>query len=112
MGNVRRARRWRATVSAVAALGMAAATGGLAVIAGPSPAFAVQAGLEPKQAAYERWSSLTAEKREAAGKAAAAGQRADVAVMIADGGWRYLSTGAYTGTLEEAEARLEGQLWA
>jgi cysteine synthase len=45
-------------------------------------------------------------------KAAAAGQEADVVVMIADGGWRYLSTGAYTGTLEEAEARLEGQLWA
>jgi [CysO sulfur-carrier protein]-thiocarboxylate-dependent cysteine synthase len=45
-------------------------------------------------------------------KAAAAGQPADVAVMIADGGWRYLSTGAYSGTLEEAEARLEGQLWA
>jgi cysteine synthase len=45
-------------------------------------------------------------------KAAAAGQRADVVVMIADGGWRYLSTGAYTGTLAEAEARLEGQLWA
>jgi cysteine synthase B len=45
-------------------------------------------------------------------KAAAAGQRADVAVMVADGGWRYLSTGAYSGTLEEAEARLEGQLWA
>jgi cysteine synthase B len=47
-----------------------------------------------------------------AGKAADAGQRADVVVMIADGGWRYLSTGAYSGTLEEAEARLEGQLWA
>jgi [CysO sulfur-carrier protein]-thiocarboxylate-dependent cysteine synthase len=45
-------------------------------------------------------------------KAAMAGQEADVAVVIADGGWRYLSTGAYTGTLEEAEARLEGQLWA
>jgi len=45
-------------------------------------------------------------------KAVAAGRPADVAVMIADGGWRYLSTGAYTGTLEEAEARLEGQLWA
>jgi hypothetical protein len=30
-----------------------------------------QADLEPKQAAYERWSSLTSEKREAAGKAAA-----------------------------------------
>jgi [CysO sulfur-carrier protein]-thiocarboxylate-dependent cysteine synthase len=47
-----------------------------------------------------------------ADKAVAAGQEADVVVMIADGGWRYLSTGAYTGTLEEAEARLEGQLWA
>jgi [CysO sulfur-carrier protein]-thiocarboxylate-dependent cysteine synthase len=47
-----------------------------------------------------------------ANKAAAAGRPADVAVMIADGGWRYLSTGAYSGTLEEAEARLEGQLWA
>jgi cysteine synthase len=47
-----------------------------------------------------------------AGKAAAAAQRADVVVVIADGGWRYLSTGAYSGTLEEAEARLEGQLWA
>jgi len=35
-----------------------------------------------------------------------------VVVMIADGGWRYLSTGAYTGTLDEAESRLEGQLWA
>jgi [CysO sulfur-carrier protein]-thiocarboxylate-dependent cysteine synthase len=45
-------------------------------------------------------------------KAVVAGRPADVAVMIADGGWRYLSTGAYTGTLEEAEARLEGQLWA
>jgi cysteine synthase B len=45
-------------------------------------------------------------------KAAAAGQEADIAVVIADGGWRYLSTGAYSGTLEEAEARLEGQLWA
>ena len=29
-----------------------------------------------------------------------------------DGGWKYLSTGAYDGTLEEAEARLDGQLWA
>jgi [CysO sulfur-carrier protein]-thiocarboxylate-dependent cysteine synthase len=45
-------------------------------------------------------------------KAASEGQEADIAVVIADGGWRYLSTGAYTGTLEEAEARLEGQLWA
>ena len=47
-----------------------------------------------------------------AAKAVAEGQRADIAVLVADGGWKYLSTGAYSGTLEEAEARLEGQLWA
>ncbi len=47
-----------------------------------------------------------------AAKAAAAGQRADIAFIVADGGWKYLSTGAYSGTLEEAEGRLEGQLWA
>jgi cysteine synthase B len=47
-----------------------------------------------------------------AAKAQAAGQRADIAFVIADAGWKYLSTGAYSGTLEEAEARLEGQLWA
>ena len=47
-----------------------------------------------------------------AAKAQAAGQRADIALVIADAGWKYLSTGAYGGTLEEAEASLEGQLWA
>jgi [CysO sulfur-carrier protein]-thiocarboxylate-dependent cysteine synthase len=47
-----------------------------------------------------------------AAKAQAAGDRADIAFVIADAGWKYLSTGAYSGTLEEAEARLEGQLWA
>ena len=35
-----------------------------------------------------------------AAKAQAAGQRADIAFMVADGGWKYLSTGAYSGTLE------------
>jgi cysteine synthase B len=45
-------------------------------------------------------------------KAQASGQRADIALLVADGGWKYLSTGAYGGTLAEAEARLEGQLWA
>ena len=30
----------------------------------------------------------------------------------ADGGWKYLSTGAYEGTIDEAESRLDGQLWA
>jgi cysteine synthase B len=47
-----------------------------------------------------------------AAKAQKAGQRADIALIIADAGWKYLSTGAYGGTLEEAEAKLEGQLWA
>jgi [CysO sulfur-carrier protein]-thiocarboxylate-dependent cysteine synthase len=47
-----------------------------------------------------------------AAKAVAAGVRADIAFIVADGGWKYLSTGAYAGTLEEAEAGLEGQLWA
>jgi cysteine synthase B len=39
-------------------------------------------------------------------------RRADVAFVVADGGWKYLSTGAYGGTLAEAERALEGQLWA
>lgn len=45
-------------------------------------------------------------------KAERAGERADIAFVIADAGWKYLSTGAYEGTLEEAEERLDGQLWA
>jgi cysteine synthase B len=40
------------------------------------------------------------------------GERADIALVVCDGGWKYLSTGAYEGTLDEAEDRLEGQLWA
>jgi cysteine synthase B len=47
-----------------------------------------------------------------ADKAVKAGERADIAFVVADGGWKYLSTGAYAGTLEEAAERLEGQLWA
>ncbi|MHB8339876.1 MAG: PLP-dependent cysteine synthase family protein [Mycobacteriales bacterium] len=45
-------------------------------------------------------------------RALAAGERADIAFVVCDGGWKYLSTGAYSGTLAEAEAALEGQLWA
>lgn len=47
-----------------------------------------------------------------AAKCVEAGTRADIAFVVCDGGWKYLSTGAYAGTLEEAEAALEGQLWA
>ncbi|MEV4222815.1 cysteine synthase [Nonomuraea sp. NPDC049725] len=45
-------------------------------------------------------------------KAVKEGARADIVFVVADGGWKYLSTGAYEGTLDEAEQRLEGQLWA
>jgi cysteine synthase B len=47
-----------------------------------------------------------------ADRAVRAGERADIALVVCDGGWKYLSTGAYAGTLEEAAERLEGQLWA
>ncbi len=47
-----------------------------------------------------------------AAKAVKAGEAADIAFVVADGGWKYLSTGAYEGTIDEAEERLEGQLWA
>jgi [CysO sulfur-carrier protein]-thiocarboxylate-dependent cysteine synthase len=47
-----------------------------------------------------------------AAQALRAKERADIVVLVADGGWKYLSTGAYSGTLEEAEEKLEGQLWA
>ena len=42
----------------------------------------------------------------------AAGERADICFIVADGGWKYLSTGAYEGTVEEAAAKLDNQLWA
>jgi [CysO sulfur-carrier protein]-thiocarboxylate-dependent cysteine synthase len=45
-------------------------------------------------------------------RAVAAGIRADIAFIVCDGGWKYLSTGAYSGTLDEAARALEGQLWA
>ncbi|MFJ2778900.1 MULTISPECIES: PLP-dependent cysteine synthase family protein [unclassified Kitasatospora] len=46
-------------------------------------------------------------------KAAAAGRRADIVFVVADGGWKYLSTGIYTAeTTEDAVEALQGQLWA
>jgi cysteine synthase len=47
-----------------------------------------------------------------AAKCVKAGETADIAFVVADGGWKYLSTGAYEGTLDEAEDKLDGQLWA
>lgn len=45
-------------------------------------------------------------------KARKAGERADIAFVVCDAGWKYLSTGAYAGSLDDAEDALEGQLWA
>ena len=48
----------------------------------------------------------------AAAKAVKAGEHADIAFIVCDGGWKYLSTGIYEGTLDDAEAALDGQVWA
>jgi [CysO sulfur-carrier protein]-thiocarboxylate-dependent cysteine synthase len=46
-------------------------------------------------------------------RAIRAGESADIVFVVADGGWKYLSTGIYTAeTTEEAVERLQGQLWA
>ena len=45
-------------------------------------------------------------------KAVAAKESADIAFIVCDGGWKYLSTGVYEGTLNEAEDAIDGQLWA
>ncbi|MFE2429682.1 PLP-dependent cysteine synthase family protein [Streptomyces sp. NPDC059373] len=46
-------------------------------------------------------------------KAERAGEAADVVFVVADGGWKYLSTGIYTApSTEAAVAALHGQLWA
>jgi cysteine synthase B len=47
-----------------------------------------------------------------AAKAVRDGVPADIAFVVCDGGWKYLSTGAYEGTVDQAEESLEGQLWA
>jgi cysteine synthase B len=47
-----------------------------------------------------------------ADRALKAGERADVVFIVCDGGWKYLSTGAYSGSLQQAAEKLESQLWA
>jgi cysteine synthase B len=47
-----------------------------------------------------------------AAKAVKDGRTADVCFVVCDGGWKYLSTGAYEGTLDDAEDSLDGHLWA
>jgi [CysO sulfur-carrier protein]-thiocarboxylate-dependent cysteine synthase len=47
-----------------------------------------------------------------AAKAVEAGESADIVLIIADGGWKYLSTGAYSGDLDASEDFLDTQVWA
>ena len=47
-----------------------------------------------------------------AAKAVKANERADIAFIVCDGGWKYLSTGVYEGSLDSAEDAIDGTLWA
>ena len=45
-------------------------------------------------------------------RAQKAGESADIALIVCDAGWKYLSTGAYNNDMDEAEELLETQVWA
>ncbi|MBA3528690.1 MAG: cysteine synthase [Propionibacteriaceae bacterium] len=47
-----------------------------------------------------------------AARAQKAGESADIVLIVCDGGWKYLSTGAYDSDMDSAEELLEGQVWA
>jgi cysteine synthase B len=47
-----------------------------------------------------------------ASRAIRAGESAEIVLIIADGGWKYLSTGAYTADLDSSEHFLDTQVWA
>ncbi|WP_375432169.1 PLP-dependent cysteine synthase family protein [uncultured Friedmanniella sp.] len=47
-----------------------------------------------------------------AARAEKAGLAADIVLIICDGGWKYLSTGAYTTDLDATEDFLDTQVWA
>jgi len=45
-------------------------------------------------------------------RAERAGESADIALIVCDAGWKYLSTGAYNDDMDHAEELLETQVWA
>lgn len=47
-----------------------------------------------------------------ADKAIKARESAEIVFIVCDGGWKYLSTGAYEGSIDTASDALDGQLWA
>lgn len=46
-----------------------------------------------------------------AARAVKAGERADICFIVCDGGWKYLSTGAYTDDLDDAEQNAEAIIY-
>ena len=46
-----------------------------------------------------------------AAQAVKAREGAEIVLVIADGGWKYLSTGAYTADLDASEDFLDTQVW-
>lgn len=47
-----------------------------------------------------------------AARADGAGESAEIVLVIADAGWKYLSTGAYDADLDQVEEHLDTQVWA
>ena len=45
-------------------------------------------------------------------RAVKAGEPADIVVIVPDGGWKYLSTGAYNEDMDATEDFLDTQVWA
>ncbi len=45
-------------------------------------------------------------------RAVTANESADIALIVCDAGWKYLSSGVYTGTVEDVSKNLEDQIWA
>jgi cysteine synthase len=45
-------------------------------------------------------------------RAQQAGESADIVLIVCDGGWKYLSTGAYNDDMDDAEELLDTQVWA
>ena len=60
------------------------------------------------QGRYDGRRAFASTSREGCG----GGERADIVLVVCDAGWKYLSTGAYSGALDDAAEGIEGQPWA
>ena len=55
--------------------------------------------------------AVIAVARRVAERMAGAGERGDIVCLLADGGWKYLSTEAWTQDIDTAESQVEEVLW-